>query len=351
MIGGALRQAGIVAAGALYALDHNVERLADDHANAATLARGIADVPRRDARPGRGRDQHRDLRGRRPGRASARRWSARTCGWAWSASARSARSRIWMSTPTGYNLRCRPSSDRCSHEARRHPPHHGHHRRRPAQRRLLRPRARPAPGQEDGQPGRPDRLPPLLRRRERLRRRRPDVLRVPERPPGPRGSGHGPPDRAPRALGRHARLLGRPARERGRRRRRASTTRCASPTRRASSTSSCVVDVPDAPLPARSTEVPEEHALLGFHAVDAAVADPRKTEALLRDTLGFVERGDARVRGPRRPARRLDPLRARRRPRLRRRRHDPPHRVGDARSTSTPPGASTSPPPATRSPR
>ena len=52
-----------------------------------------------------------------------------------------------------------------------------------------------------------------------------------------------------------------------------------------------VVDVPDAPLPARSTEVPEEHALLGFHAVDAAVADPRKTEALLRDTLGFVERG------------------------------------------------------------
>ena len=45
MIGGALRQAGIVAAGALYALDHNVERLADDHANAATLARAIADVP------------------------------------------------------------------------------------------------------------------------------------------------------------------------------------------------------------------------------------------------------------------------------------------------------------------
>ena len=35
MLGGALRQAGIVAAGALYALDHNVERLADDHANAA----------------------------------------------------------------------------------------------------------------------------------------------------------------------------------------------------------------------------------------------------------------------------------------------------------------------------
>jgi threonine aldolase len=45
MLGGALRQAGIVAAGALHALDHHVERLAIDHENAATLARGIADVP------------------------------------------------------------------------------------------------------------------------------------------------------------------------------------------------------------------------------------------------------------------------------------------------------------------
>ena len=45
MWGGAMRQAGIVAAGALYALDHHVERLADDHALAATLARGLADVP------------------------------------------------------------------------------------------------------------------------------------------------------------------------------------------------------------------------------------------------------------------------------------------------------------------
>jgi threonine aldolase len=36
--GGAMRQAGIVAAAGLYALDHNVERLADDHARARTLA-------------------------------------------------------------------------------------------------------------------------------------------------------------------------------------------------------------------------------------------------------------------------------------------------------------------------
>ena len=45
MLGGALRQAGIVAAGALYALDHHVERLAEDHANAARAGRGLARSP------------------------------------------------------------------------------------------------------------------------------------------------------------------------------------------------------------------------------------------------------------------------------------------------------------------
>jgi threonine aldolase len=38
MLGGAMRQAGMYAAGGLYALDHNVERLADDHANARRIA-------------------------------------------------------------------------------------------------------------------------------------------------------------------------------------------------------------------------------------------------------------------------------------------------------------------------
>ncbi len=42
--GGAMRQAGIVAAGCLYALDHHVERLADDHANAARLAAGLTEM-------------------------------------------------------------------------------------------------------------------------------------------------------------------------------------------------------------------------------------------------------------------------------------------------------------------
>lgn len=40
--GGAMRQAGIIAAGAVYALRHHVERLAEDHANAKILARGLS---------------------------------------------------------------------------------------------------------------------------------------------------------------------------------------------------------------------------------------------------------------------------------------------------------------------
>ncbi len=43
--GGGMRQAGLLAAAALHALDHHVERLADDHARAARLADGLRDVP------------------------------------------------------------------------------------------------------------------------------------------------------------------------------------------------------------------------------------------------------------------------------------------------------------------
>jgi threonine aldolase len=42
--GGAMRQAGIVAAAALYALDHHVERIADDHARARRLGEGLHDA-------------------------------------------------------------------------------------------------------------------------------------------------------------------------------------------------------------------------------------------------------------------------------------------------------------------
>jgi threonine aldolase len=43
-LGGSLRQAGVCASACLYALDHNVDRLADDHANARALARGLSQV-------------------------------------------------------------------------------------------------------------------------------------------------------------------------------------------------------------------------------------------------------------------------------------------------------------------
>ena len=41
MLGGGLRQVGMVAAAGIHALDHHVERLADDHANAAALAEAL----------------------------------------------------------------------------------------------------------------------------------------------------------------------------------------------------------------------------------------------------------------------------------------------------------------------
>ena len=40
-----MRQAGIIAAAGIYALEHNVERMAEDHANAKRLAKGIAKAP------------------------------------------------------------------------------------------------------------------------------------------------------------------------------------------------------------------------------------------------------------------------------------------------------------------
>jgi len=41
VLGGGLRQVGIIADDAIYALDHHVERLADDHKNARRLAEAI----------------------------------------------------------------------------------------------------------------------------------------------------------------------------------------------------------------------------------------------------------------------------------------------------------------------
>ena len=44
-LGGGMRQAGVIAAGALHALEHHVDRLAEDHERAARLAEGLASLP------------------------------------------------------------------------------------------------------------------------------------------------------------------------------------------------------------------------------------------------------------------------------------------------------------------
>jgi threonine aldolase len=51
MLGGGMRQAGVIAAAALYALEHHVERLVDDHRNAKRLAAGLADIRGIEAEP------------------------------------------------------------------------------------------------------------------------------------------------------------------------------------------------------------------------------------------------------------------------------------------------------------
>jgi threonine aldolase len=51
MLGGGMRQAGILAAAAIYALENNVERLAEDHANAQVLAEGLAEIEALDFDP------------------------------------------------------------------------------------------------------------------------------------------------------------------------------------------------------------------------------------------------------------------------------------------------------------
>ena len=57
MLGGGMRQAGIIAAAGIYALQHNVERIAEDHENARAIAQALAGTKWAEVDPGRG-DQH-----------------------------------------------------------------------------------------------------------------------------------------------------------------------------------------------------------------------------------------------------------------------------------------------------
>jgi threonine aldolase len=51
LFGGSMRQSGILAAAGLYAFDHHVERLAEDHLHARRLAEGLASIPTLDVEP------------------------------------------------------------------------------------------------------------------------------------------------------------------------------------------------------------------------------------------------------------------------------------------------------------
>ena len=52
MLGGGMRQAGYLAAAGIYALEHHVERVVEDHANARRLAEGLAEIPAIEIDPG-----------------------------------------------------------------------------------------------------------------------------------------------------------------------------------------------------------------------------------------------------------------------------------------------------------
>ena len=156
----------------------------------------------------------------------------------------------------------------------------------PGQRRVLHRRARPADGQADGQPGRPDRLPPLLRRRGRLAGHGPDVLRVPGRRARERrarawstASSGGWPRRRRSTSGRSA------CSAHGVRAAAATARACSSPTPRGSSTSCSVSTAADEPLSADSPEIPRRARAAGLRRVRAPTAATRRTAS------GLLERG------------------------------------------------------------
>ena len=170
------------------------------------------------------------------------------------------------------------------HAPRGNPPRHCDHRRRAGQRRLLRARARAAPGQEDGQPGRPDRLPPVLRGRARIRR--PDItfFEYPGARRGPRGRGHGPPRRLPGRVRGGARLLGGAPRRGGHLRPRADGS-LRSPTPRARPGAGRGRDrrrAADRGAPGDPGRAP----LQGFDRVRALSATRRRAARFLEEALG-----------------------------------------------------------------
>ena len=187
--------------------------------------------------------------------------------------------------------------------ARRDPSRHVHHRRRAAQRRLLHARARPAAREEDRQPGRSDRLPPLLRGRAGQRGQRHHVLRVPRRATGRAGAGMvhtvvwrvGSPGRAG--------VLGRPADGRDVRERRDGALRFEDPEGLAHEL--VIPQADDQPLVADHPEIPADSRSRASTPCARSRVDPERQPAAARAGarlparrgLGWEARGEERGGG------------------------------------------------------
>ena len=104
LLGGGMRQAGVMAAAALYALEHHVDRLAVDHAHAAQSGRGDCSHRGSGTVAGAGRDQHRHLSRRSApgdrGGVLRRAEESRAARAADRPAARAGRHPSWTSTPT-----------------------------------------------------------------------------------------------------------------------------------------------------------------------------------------------------------------------------------------------------------
>ena len=177
--------------------------------------------------------------------------------------------------------------------ARGHPPRHRDHRRRAAQRRLLHPRARPAAGRQDRQPGRPVRLPPVLRRRAAAapaRTSRSSSTRA--RPPAAP---------APGMVHRSSRASARPRRSTSGRsawatrawRPSATATRCASPTPRGWSTSSWCARTATSRWPPSIRRSRPSTRCRASTACAPTAPTPERSRALLERVLGARPAGDA----------------------------------------------------------
>ena len=193
----------------------------------------------------------------------------------------------------------------------------------PRERRLLHRRARAAAREEVRQPGRPDRLPPLLRGREGRRGLRHHVLRVPgrARPAAPAPAWCTPSSGASAPTEALDFWAARADGERD-----GDVVRFADP--EGLHHELVIASVPDEPLIAEHPEIPRELALQGFEGVRAYSASPERSAPFL-EALGFEPHERLGVGDARRPARRLDRVRrAAGRARHPGRRHRPSRRVG-----------------------